>query len=110
MISAMAGEERQPRRGRRTGAGSEQETPQSGLVSRNVVVSGRRTSMRLEPVLWDALREICDREGKPMSELCSAVEQGKPSYATLTSSVRAFIVDYFRAAAAPGREDHGGGR
>lgn len=66
--------------------------------------------MRLEPVLWDALREICDREGKPMSELCSAVEQGKPSYATLTSSVRAFIVDYFRAAASPGREDHGGGR
>jgi len=34
----------------------------STLVSRNVVISGRRTSVRLEPEMWDALREICQRE------------------------------------------------
>lgn len=35
------------------------EHSRSTLVSRNVVISGRRTSVRLEPEMWDGLREIC---------------------------------------------------
>ena len=35
----------------------------SALVSRNVRVDGHRTSVRLEPDMWEALRDICSREG-----------------------------------------------
>ena len=33
------------------------------LVNRNFVADRGRTSMRLEPELWDALLEVCQREG-----------------------------------------------
>jgi len=32
------------------------------LVCRNVVVFGHRTSMRLEPEVWQAMGDICRRE------------------------------------------------
>jgi hypothetical protein len=38
----------------------------SRLVNRNVVAGTGRTSMRLEPELWDALLEICQREEKDL--------------------------------------------
>ena len=34
----------------------------SALVMRNVRVRGRRTSIRLEPQIWDTLAEMCRRE------------------------------------------------
>lgn len=42
-----------------------------GLVSKNVTVNGHRTSMRLEPVMWDALREAARREGMTVNALVS---------------------------------------
>ena len=38
----------------------------SRLVNRNVVAGRGRTSMRMEPELWDALLEICQRVGPEM--------------------------------------------
>jgi predicted DNA-binding ribbon-helix-helix protein len=34
----------------------------SSLVIRNVKVHGHRTSVRLEPQMWDSMTEICRRE------------------------------------------------
>ncbi len=68
------------------------------LVSRNVTISGHRTSIRLEQATWDALDQICSIEGKTIHELCSLIEQFRRG-SSRTSLVRAFIVTYFRAAA-----------
>lgn len=54
--------------------------------------------MRLEPELWDALLEICDREGQDMSTLVRRVEQAGHSGGR-TSAVRVYVVRYFREAA-----------
>jgi len=70
----------------------------STLVNRNVTVAGHRTSMRLEPSMWDALEEICRREGKTIHEVCSDVDFQRYESA-LTAALRAFIVLYFRVAA-----------
>jgi predicted DNA-binding ribbon-helix-helix protein len=70
----------------------------SRLINRNVVVERGRTSMRLEPELWDALLEICEREGHDMSALVRRVEEGG-YHGGRTSAVRVFILDYFRSAA-----------
>jgi len=32
------------------------------LVTRNVMINGRRTSVRLEPAMWEALGDIARRE------------------------------------------------
>jgi predicted DNA-binding ribbon-helix-helix protein len=69
----------------------------SRLINRNVVVERGRTSMRLEPELWDALMEICEREGHDMSALVRRVEQSG-YHGGRTSAVRVFILEYFRSA------------
>ncbi len=70
----------------------------NSLISRNVNIKGRRTSLRMEEEIWDALEEICDREDKTTHEICSMVEE-KRKVANRTSAVRAFILSYFRLAA-----------
>ena len=64
------------------------------LVTRNVVVKGHRTSLRLEAELWDALFEICAREKKILNQLCTMIDAQRDT-ATLTSAVRTYIVRYF---------------
>ena len=72
---------------------------ESRLVNRNVIAARGRTSMRLEPEIWDALGEICRREKVPLGELIRRVESGTES--GRTSSVRVHVLQYFRAAATP---------
>ncbi|MBV9863003.1 MAG: ribbon-helix-helix domain-containing protein [Alphaproteobacteria bacterium] len=73
----------------------------SSLVVRNIVVGGRRTSVRLEPLMWDALREIAAQERKTLHELVTEIARRRPA-STLTASIRVFIVDFYRAAARGG--------
>jgi predicted DNA-binding ribbon-helix-helix protein len=83
---------------------------QSTLVSRNVTVSGRRTSMRLEAAMWDALHAICRREGRSLHEMCSLINEQRQE-SSLTAAIRVFIMLYFRAAATDDghtRAGHGG--
>ncbi len=70
----------------------------SRLINRNVVAERGRTSMRLEPELWEALSEICGREGQDMSALVRKVEQSGHAGGR-TSAVRVFVLAYFRSAA-----------
>lgn len=67
------------------------------LVSRNVTVSGRRTSVRLEPEMWDGLMEICRREGISTHQLTTLVDRCRHR-SSLTAKLRVFILAYFRAA------------
>jgi predicted DNA-binding ribbon-helix-helix protein len=70
----------------------------STLVSRNVTLFDRRTSMRLEPAMWDALEEISRREGRTIHDICSMVDLQRRE-SSLTAALRVFIVAYFRSAA-----------
>jgi hypothetical protein len=54
--------------------------------------------MRLEPELWEALAEICEREGQDMSTLVRQVEAAGHAGGR-TSAIRVYILNYFRAAA-----------
>ena len=71
----------------------------SALVIHNVNVHGHRTSIRLERQIWDTLTEICRREFCMPHDVCSYVAERKPPHGSLTSALRVFILDYFRAAA-----------
>ncbi len=83
--------------------------PGSRLVNRNVVAGRGRTSMRLEPELWEALAEICARERQDISRLVRQIEDVEHNGGR-TSAVRVFVLQYFRAAATePGHERAGHG-
>jgi len=70
----------------------------SSLIPRNVVVNGRRTSIRLERAMWDAFNEILSRESISAAELVTKVERGRKA-STLTAAIRVYIMLYFRDAA-----------
>ena len=70
----------------------------SRLVGRNVVSDAGRTSMRLEPELWDMLSEICEREAQDMSTLVRQIEAAGHAGGR-TSAVRVYIASYFHTAA-----------
>ena len=72
----------------------------SSLINRNVVVAGRRTSVRLEVSMWDALLEIQRREGRTVNEICTEVDATRRE-STLTSGLRVYILEYYRKATTP---------
>ncbi len=81
----------------------------SRLVNRNIVAGRGRTSMRLEPELWDALVEICRREGLDPGQLVRRVEE-QGHAGGRTSAVRVYLLAYFRSAATEaGHADAGHG-
>ena len=78
-------------------AATRDHTP-STLINRNVTVTGRRTSVRLEQPMWDALEEICRRERKIMNQLVTEIDQSRQE-SILTAAIRVTIMRYFKDAA-----------
>ncbi len=84
----------------RTGSGEQvrASSTRSTLVNRNVTVEGHRTSIRLEPAMWEALNMVCKRENKSLNELVTTIARGR-NQSTLTAAIRVFLLTYFQAAA-----------
>ncbi len=70
----------------------------SSLISKNITIRGHRTSIRLEPEMWDALRDIATREGTTIHNICSLIAIRKVDESSLTASIRVFLMLYYRAA------------
>ena len=64
----------------------------STLVSRNIIVSGHRTSMRLERAMWDALFDVCRRERNTIHAICTQVDETRQE-SSLTAALRVFIMN-----------------
>ena len=71
----------------------------STLVSKNVTIRGHRTSVRLEPEMWDALNDIAQRESTTIHNICSLISIRKMQDTSLTAAIRVFLMLYYRAAA-----------
>jgi predicted DNA-binding ribbon-helix-helix protein len=72
--------------------------PTSSLVSKNITVNGRRTSIRLEPEMWTSLYEVARREKCSIHDLCSLIAGRKRQLSSLTASIRVFLMLYYKAA------------
>lgn len=67
-----------------------------GLVSKNIRIHGRRTSVRLEPGMWDALYEISTVEQCSVHEICSGVDSIKEDTTSFTAALRVFLMQYYK--------------
>lgn len=82
-----------------------------GLETHNVSIDGQRTSLRLEPSMWDALRDVAGRERITVDALCTLIKRRldaqrqrtgltpKEDKVTFTSAVRVMLAAYYRRAA-----------
>ncbi len=71
------------------------------MLTRNVVIQEKRTTIRLESAVWEALDELCMRERVSRHELCTRIE-AKRSGVNRAQAVRAAVVNYYRLALSSG--------
>ncbi len=48
--------------------------------------------------MWDAMAEICHREGVSLGQLCQRVDERRRE-SSLTAAIRVYALSYYRAAA-----------
>ena len=64
---------------------------------RNIRIHGRRTSIRLDDHMWDALNEITNLEGCTVHDICAIVHDKKEKSVGFTAALRVFLLHYYRA-------------
>ena len=79
-----------------TGAPFPDPAPHAPVVKRSIAVAGHRTSISLEQPFWDALKEIATSDGRSISSLLADIDRTRAPEANLSSSVRLFVLDWFR--------------
>lgn len=75
----------------------------SPVVKRSIVIAGHKTSVSLEDAFWKGLKEIALRREITLSDLVASIDTGR-SHGNLSSAIRLFVLDYYRA---QGGDDRG---
>ena len=72
----------------------------SPVVKRSIVDAGHKTSVSLEEAFWNGMKEISGLRNMTLSELVGEID-GNRQQGNLSSAIRLFVLDYFRARATP---------
>ncbi len=68
----------------------------SGPIKRSVTLAGHETSISLEPVFWDALKDAAREQNLPVNALVSAIDVDRiaaPEPANLASAIRVWLYE-----------------
>jgi len=68
-------------------------------IKRSIEIAGHKTSVSLEPIFWDMLREIARREGTPINSLVARIDEERIRSNTppgLASAIRVWLVHQCR--------------
>ena len=68
----------------------------SPVVKRSIVIAGHKTSVSLEDAFWDALKEIAVVRSATLSEVVAGIDASR-SQGNLSSAIRLFVLDHYRA-------------
>lgn len=67
----------------------------SAIFKRSIVVEGHKTSVSLEDPFWAGLKEIAQHDHQTLSNLVAKIDTNRHS-GNLSSSLRMFVLEYFR--------------
>jgi predicted DNA-binding ribbon-helix-helix protein len=68
--------------------------PQTAIRKRSVKIAGHSTSLSLEGVFWDALKEVAAARGLSINALIEELDRGRG--ANLSSAVRVYLLNRYR--------------
>lgn len=68
----------------------------SKLKKRNIHVGDKKTSVTLEPLVWELLHNIADDQNFSVHELCTFINDRKNKEASLASAMRVFVMAYMK--------------
>jgi predicted DNA-binding ribbon-helix-helix protein len=72
----------------------------SGPVKRSIMIAGHATSISLEPVFWDALRDAAAAEALPLNALVARIDAARiavPDPPNLASAIRVWLFERGRS-------------
>ncbi len=78
---------------------SPEEIPKARVVRRNVRIAGRRTTIKLEHAMWQALIEICAINDKTINQICTEVARSEHAQTNFTSELRLYILAHYQTRA-----------
>ena len=81
----------------------------SPVVKRSIVVAGHKTSVSLEEAFWTSMKEISGSRSMTLSDLVSEIDKGRKQ-GNLSSAIRLYVLDYFRAKAGAAPSTHSDGK
>ena len=64
------------------------------LAKRNIKIGDKRTSVNLEPQVWQILHDIAEEQGCTIHDLCTFVDERKSDDSSLSSAIRVFLMSY----------------
>ena len=76
------------------------------IIKRTVKVAGRRSSVSLEDAFWKGLKKIAATKGLTLQDLISKIDKER-QHANLSSAIRLFVLDYYRATSAARQSEAG---
>ena len=85
----MSGRQPLPASGRRR--------PPTRYHPRTVFLGEHKTSVRLPPVMWEALEDIARHLGVTLQDLMRQIERGRERDQGLTDAIRIYLVEFYRA-------------
>lgn len=65
-------------------------------MKRSMMIAGHATSISLEPIFWEALREAADEEGLPLNALVARIDAERvlaPEPPNLASAIRVWLFE-----------------
>jgi len=68
----------------------------SPVVKRSIVIAGHKTSVSLEGAFWKALKDIANGRKLTLSDLVASIDTDR-RHGNLSSAIRLFILDHYRA-------------
>ncbi len=74
--------------------------PASEIRKHSVTVAGHATSLSLERVFWEALKDQAEAEGLSVNALVEKIDAGRPLQErrrNLSSAVRVYLFEKFRS-------------
>jgi predicted DNA-binding ribbon-helix-helix protein len=81
----------------RASKGKPTSAKKSSVAKRSISFNGHKTSVSLEDVFWNALKEIADKRAIHISELVAEVDEQRGD-GNLSSALRLFVLDYYQRA------------
>jgi predicted DNA-binding ribbon-helix-helix protein len=81
----------------------------SPVIKRSIVIAGHKTSVSLEDAFWKGLKDIAVGRDLTLSDLVATIDTER-QHGNLSSAIRLFVLDFYRAQSADDKEGRDGKR
>ena len=81
----------------------------SPIVKRSIVIGGHKTSVSLEDAFWSGLKEIAHGQHTTLSNTIAEIDRVRLQ-SNLSSAIRLFVLDHYRAQIDDARSAQGASR